>query len=70
MDITQRLERKSYIVDVYRQTQIIAFERRFYLSTNGKAVRLFYGFGNSYSAEYAVDKMTVTEEYDDFCVKA
>ena len=70
LDITQRLEGKSYIVDEYRQTQILAFERRFYLSIGGKAVRLFCGFGNSYQAEYDIDKMTVTEEFDDFCVKA
>lgn len=70
LDITQRLEGKSYIVEEYRQTRTVAFERRFYLSINGKTVRLFCGFGNGYSAEYEVDKMTVTEEYDDFCIKA
>ena len=70
LNITQRLEGESYIVEEYRQTKILAFERRFYLSADGKAVRLFCGYGKKFCAEYDTDKMTVTEEYDGFSVKA
>ena len=70
LDITQRLEGKSCFVKKYNRTGIVDFARRFYANCDGKSTRLFWGDVGNFAALYETDKMTVSEENDDYKIMA
>ena len=70
LDITQRLEGRSSIVKNYSQTGLVDFSRRFYMNAGGESKRLFWGEVGNFSALYETDKMTVSEENEEYKIMA